>query len=150
MRTRSDDDFEKKLGESPLRQFLFGLVNLLETDSQESQSLEKAKDAASPVKAIPTLPASHHSNDNPLPNLPSTPSPHRPQVPRSDEPVSHKRKISEVSNVNSSTETTPNKLIQREALVQSLQNTFINEIIAILWRGQIRIDWAKDRKMFLT
>ena len=149
LRTRSDEEVKLKLSESPLGQFLFGLVSILETDSQESQSLEKAKNTISPVKASPTLPSPDHGNDNPLPDLPSTPSP-RQHVKQSDEPVNHKRKISDVSFLTSSTETTPSKLSQREALVQSLQNAFVEEIVKILWLGQIDIDWAKDRKMFLT
>jgi hypothetical protein len=149
MRTRSDDAVKLKLSESPLCQVLFDLVELIETDSQESQLLEKEKHAVSPVVATSTMPAPDLA-DNPLPETPSTPPPRQPHFPPSDEPVSHKRKISEVSLPSSSTETTPSKLARREALVQSIQNSFVSDIVKKLWLGEIGIPWADNRHMFLS
>ena len=150
LRTRSDQYVERKLSDSPLGQFFLDLVTLLETDSQESQSLEKQKHAMSPVKANSTSASLDHTDDNPLPDIPSTPSPRQPHFPKSDEPVSHKRKLSELSLPTSSTETTPSKLIQQEALVQSVQNAFVGNIVQKLWLGKIGIPWAERRRMFLS
>src|SRR5208282_5194443 len=44
-RVRGDRSLEKKLRYSPLQDLMLSLVDLLETDSEESQSLEREKGA---------------------------------------------------------------------------------------------------------
>ena len=147
LRTRSDEDIEDKLSENPLHQFLFGLVELLEVDSQESQSLERDKHV---VLAFGAGTSTTSVIDTSSSDLPSTPPYSQLHYPQSYDGVSHKRKISVTSFETKSTETTPNKLGQPEAKVQSLQDAFVRNIIIKLWRGKVGVDWARNRHMFLT
>ena len=138
------------------------LVDLLETDSKESQELDAKKNRKQGLYAEP--------NSIPSPTSPAQPSTlstpplstttttttttmtsyNRPHLPTSFETPDHKRKISQTSFGTRSTETTPNKLVHAEAKVQSLQNTFVNTIIDKLWFGKIIIPWVQGRNMFLT
>jgi hypothetical protein len=64
-----------------------------------------------------------------------------------------KRVISGSSDVSSfnipSTNTTPAKAENPEPEIQSLQNTLISSLIRAVWRGTLRVDWARNRKMWL-
>lgn len=150
-RLRGDISLEQKLYDSPLQDLILCLVDLLETDSEETQSLEKEKAAMSlavaydPISAsISNVPSSSSSL------LPSTPPNSQPYFPRSYHAIDNKRKLSETSFGTRSTETTPVKLVHPEAKVQSLQNTFVNTIINKLWLGKVDISWAMGRHMFLS
>ena len=64
-----------------------------------------------------------------------------------------KRVISGSSDTSSfnipSTNTTPTKVEKPESETQSLQNTLINSLIRVVWRGSLRVDWVRNRKMWL-
>ena len=121
-----DDDYViAKIKKNPLKHVLLSLVKLLETDSEESQVREKEK-----FKELSQQSQSQSS--------------------ASFETPDHKRKISDTSFGTRSTDTTPTKLDQPEAKVQSLQNKFVDVIITELWAGKIHIPWAEGRRMFLT
>ena len=151
-RIRADADIEERLDDNPLQDVLLSLVDLLETESEESQSSKRDKRAFSLVVANTTSTVSTPSStvDNSPSILPSTPPYSQPRFPLSFDEVSNKRKISQTSFGTRSTETTPNKLQQPEAKVQSLRNTFVKRIINKLWFGKISIPWARNRYMFLT
>jgi hypothetical protein len=150
-RIRKDEDVKKKLHKNPIKGFLLRLVSLLTTDSQEYLSSEKEKGAFSGV--VPSLPSTStpdlQSSSSALPSTP--PYSHGPlPVANESGAVDHKRKLSQTSIETRSTETTPAKLVQPEDKVQSLQHTFINNIVDHLWLGEVGIPWAKGRRMFLT
>ena len=147
-RYRGDKRVRSKFNNNVLQDVFLCLVKLLETDSEESQSLQKDKAARGPivVYAPPSTPppASVHSFSSPLPYA-------QPRLPQSFETVNHnKRKLRDTSFGNKSTETTPTKLKQPEPNVQFLQDTFINRLLNKLWDGQVSIPWARGRFMFLT
>jgi len=62
-----------------------------------------------------------------------------------------KRVISGSSDTSSynipSTNTTPTKAEKPEPETQSLQNTLVSSLIRVVWRGSLRIDWVRNRKM---
>ena len=124
---------------------MLGLVDMLEADSEESQSLEREKRAFSSqaIYESTLIPASESST-----TFISTSAPHFHSS--SYRTPDKKRKASQSSFEVHSTETTPNKLIQPEAKVQALQNSFVKNIINHLWFGEINIQWARGRRMFLT
>ena len=127
------------------------LVDFLETDSQESQISEKEKHSTTSRLVYNTLSQSLPDNQTSSSAVSPTSTPYtQPRLPLSYQTPDNKRKISETSFGTRSTETTPNKLMHPEAKVQSLQNKFVDAIINRLWWGQIDIDWAKGRHMFLT
>jgi hypothetical protein len=149
-RLRGDKSLENKVRRSPLRGLLLSLVDLLETDSEEFQALEKQKGALSlAVAHAPSSTMSIAGGESPS-ILPSTPTYSQPRFPQSYDAVDNKRKLSETSFGTRSTETTPIKLVHPEAKVQALQNTFVKTIIDTLWVGKVDIPWAKGRHMFLT
>lgn len=145
-RIRRDEGVEEKLYNSPLQDFLLCLVDFLETESEEFQSLEKEKGALSLVVAYAPPPDVESSSSV----LPFTPPYSQPRFPQSYDTVGNKRKLSETSFGTRSTETTPIKLVHPEAKVQSLQNTFVKSIINKLWLGKVGIPWARGRHIFLT
>jgi len=150
-RLRGDRSLEQKLYDSPLQDLMLCLVDLLETDSEEIQSLEKEKATMSLAVAYYPISTSISDVESSLPSiLPSTPPYSQPRFPQSYHAIDSKRKLSETSFGTRSMETTPVKLVQAEAKVQSLQNTFVKTIINKLWLGKVDIPWAKGRHMFLT
>jgi hypothetical protein len=143
---RGNYDVKQKLYMNPLQEFMLGLVDMFESESEESQSLEREK------SAIPALIAYEATRTVASDGADfSTPSA-RPlsQPPPSYSTPSKKRPISQTSFDAHSTESTPNKLVQPEVKVQALQNTFVRTVINQLWLGDIPIRWASGRKMFLT
>lgn len=149
-RARQDRDVMAKFDENPLQYVLLSLVDLLEIDSEESREREKEK-----VKPLPT--ALHNTMSTPLPisravfgGPASTPRHAESHFTSPFQTPDHKRKISDTSFGSQSTDTTPTKLDQPEAKVQSLQNKFVDAIITKLWFGQIDVGWAEGRHMFLT
>ena len=140
-RLRGDTKLERKLYKSPLRDLILSLVDMLETDSEESQHLEKEKHTTSPVVLYNLI---EPADANPPPSTPQMQPAEFPLAP------TNKRKISNTSFGTRSTETTPTKLLQPEAKVQSLQNTFVKIIINTLWLGKVDVPWVKGRHMFLT
>ena len=148
-RIRVDEEVEEKIYSSPLRDLLLCLVDLLDTDSQEYQTLEREKAAFSPLLAYPPG-ASKPRLEGSSSILPSTPPESQSRLPHADGGVSNKRKVSETSFDSRSTETTPLKLVHPEPKIQSLQNTFVHSIVNELWLGEIGIPWARGRRMFLT
>jgi hypothetical protein len=67
-------------------------------------------------------------------------------------PIGNKRVFSNESTESyglTSTETTPTKIAQAEALTQSLQNALIGLLINEVWFGGPDIPWARGRKMYL-
>lgn len=126
----------EKLDGNPLEYIIFSLVNLLETDSEESRQREKKK-----LKYTVSLPNTPESSEHSyaIAERPSTPEFGQPRFPSS---VSMdlrdtKRKVSDSSFGTKSTENTPTKLVHPEAKVQSLQDIFLSTIIKKLWWGQI-------------
>jgi hypothetical protein len=144
--TRRNEDIEEKLYNGPLRDFMHFIVDLLETDSEESQSREKEKGTMTPTIIYSPMSDSQLDRGSST----SSTSPTQPRYPSTYVTPTTKRKISDTSFETHSTETTPTKLVQPEAKVQSLQNTFVNTIINKLWYGKIDIPWARGRHMFLT
>lgn len=147
---RNDDGLKERLYESPLRDLMLGLVDMLEADSEESQSLEREKNSLSQIvyEATSTSLSDSPSLSTTLPSTPQTSKPHFP--PSSYQTPDKKRKVSDTSFEIHSTETTPNKLVQPEAKVQALQNTFVKNIINELWMGEIKVPWVKGRHVFLS
>jgi hypothetical protein len=144
---RTDESVEAKHYKNPLASLMLSLVNLLETDSQESQDLAAGKGKR--VTTIRTISVSDETIAEPL-IQPTTPPQTQPHFPTSFKTPDSKRKISETSFGTRSTESTPNRLVHAEAKVQSLQNTFVQTIIKALWFDKIVIPWAQGRVMFLT
>lgn len=144
---RTDESVEAKHYDNPLRNLMLSLVNLLETDSQESQDLKAEKGKR--IATIRTINASDELTSDTL-GRPITPPYTEPRFPISFETPDNKPKISETSFGTRSTESTPNKLVHAEAKVQSLQNIFVQTIINELWFGKVVIPWAQGRHMFLT
>jgi len=134
--------------ENPLQNFMLGLVDMLEAESAESQSLERGKGSNFPQTIYETT--STPGSDSI--GISTSPAHHYSQPAASSHPGTpdKKRPISQTSFEAQSTETTPNKLAQPEAKVQALQDSFARTIINQLWFGQIGIPWARGRKMFLT
>lgn len=126
---RTDESVEAKHFENPLATLVLSLVNLLETDSQESQDL-----AAEKGKRIMTIRMIGDSDETIAEPMirPATPPHTQPRFPTSFKISDNKRKISEASFGTRSTESIPNKLGHAEAKVQSLQNTFVQTIIKAL------------------
>ena len=141
---RTDELVEAKHYDNPLRNFMLSLVNLLETDSQEAHELDVEKG-----KGVVVIRTSDEQPLEPMTQSTTPPYTHT-RFPTSFSTPDAKRKISETSFGTRSTDSTPNKLVQAEAKVQSLQNTFVQTIINELWFGKIVIPWAQGRHMFLT
>jgi hypothetical protein len=131
---------------------MFCLVAMNNTESQESQDLEREKGKQARAVVLKPVPEPVPSAQAlPLGELSTTPPPSQPQFPASSyQTPDHKRKISQTSIEEQSTETTPHKLLQPEAKVQSLQDTFVHTILNELWASQVEIPWAKGRHMFMT
>ena len=150
-RLRGDRSLEKRLRQNPLQDLMLSLVDLLETDSEEFQFLEKRKTAMA-LAVVRDLESESppKARDSSASHLPSTPPNSQPHFSKSYTKIDNKRKLSETSFGAQSTETTPVKLTHPEAKVQALQNTFVKTIINRLWFGKIDIPWARGRHMFLT
>jgi hypothetical protein len=147
---RHDLHVKAKLDDNPLQYVLMNLVALQEADSEESQERERKK-----FKAAPSHPVGESDSTTPTQHLhleerPITPQMSQPRFPTSYESMPNKRKVSDTSFGTRSTETTPAKLDHPEAKVQSLQDTFVQSIIAKVWWGQVDIAWAQGRLLFLT
>jgi hypothetical protein len=153
---RGDESIQDKFSASILRDLLLELVDMLDTDTKEHQAREQQKNSqhkSSPQKAPTPVISSNTSTPPVISSITSTPPPHHPRFPQSFETPANpnKRNFSDTSFGTKSTETTPTKLTQPEAHVQSLQNTFVNIIMRTIWSaGQINIPWAEGRRMFLT
>jgi hypothetical protein len=150
-RYRSDDDVRDKVNENPLQSVFKVLVQIPETESQESQERQKHKfkhtsAAVHAATTVPVVTVEHDQNPS-SGGRPSTPQSRFAES--SFETPELKRKISDTSFGLRSTETTPPKLAKPEASVQDLQNKFVETIINKVWRGQIDVPWAQGRKMFL-
>jgi hypothetical protein len=147
-KARYDETVQEKLDANPLKSVLLKLMDLLETDSEESQERErkKFKTTSSVSSSEPDPVISQSTNERP-----STPQFNQSRLPSSFKtPDIHKRKVSDTSFGTKSTETTPHKLDRPEARVQSLQDHFVEAIIENIWWGQVPIFWAQGRRMFLT
>ena len=147
---RDNESLEMEVHKSPLRDLMFSLVNMLETDSEESQTLEKEKGSRAPAVIYHSIPTTFPTQQTSLSQQQSSPLSSHPRLPHSYNMPDNKRKISETSFGTRSTETTPTKLVHPEAKVQSLQNKFVDTIINKLWLGKIDVSWAKGRRMFLS
>jgi hypothetical protein len=146
-RARDNDTVQEKLDVNPLVSVLSNLVDLLETNSKESQEREKKM-----FKITPSIPSSEldpatseSSSERPF-ILQSS----QPRFPSSFKTPDSKRKVSDTSFDAKSTETTPRKLDHPEAKVQSLQDEFVKMLIRHLWWRQVDIFWAQGRRMVLT
>ena len=144
-----DTSIRRKFLAGPLRDLMFCLVAMKNTDSQESQDLEREKRKQARAAVVKPVPESVPTAQALSLDEPSTPR--QSLFPASSyQTPDHKRKISQASIEEQSTETTPHKLLQPEAKVQSLQDTFVHTIINELWASQVEIPWAKGRHMFMT
>ena len=146
-----DTSIRRKFLAGPLRDLMFCLVAMKNTDSQESQDMEREK--SKQVRAAVLKPVTESVSTTQALSLAES------SILRTSQPLfpassyqtpDHKRKISQASIEELSTETTPHKLLQPEAKVQSLQDTFVHTIINELWASQVEIPWAKGRHMFMT
>lgn len=135
---RDNESLEMKVHKGRLRDFMLCLVNVLETDSEESQSPVKEKGMI--ALSMNYNPISASEDYRALSTPPRTQREH----PKSYDTPANKRKFSETSLATRSTETTPTKLVQPEAKVQSLQNKFVDSIINHLWFGKVDEPWVKD------
>jgi hypothetical protein len=146
-KARDDETVKVQLDANPLMPVLLNLLDLLETDSEESRERERKK-----LKTRPSVPSSEpdpaisqSSSERPL-----TPQFSQPRFPSSYETPDNKRKVSDKSFEAESTETTPHKLDHPEAKVQSLQDEFEKTFIRHIWWGEVDVSWAQGRRMFLT
>jgi hypothetical protein len=143
--------------------FYMLLADIQETDSQESQERDKFKrkkpTANDPHALVATsIPVPHSADVAPSSNepivteisRPSTPPRDQPRYPSNIETPTNKRNVSDTSFGRRSTDTTPKKLSQLEAKVQSLQNTFMTTMVNKLWLGSIDMPWVKGRYMCMT
>ena len=139
------DPSKKRRSLRLLKNFLICLAKLQIVGSMESYLQQKNKQKK-PKTTEPTQKEVTTSDDFPRPQTPYS----EPRFPTSFEtPQTNKRNISETSFGSRSTESTPKKLIQAEAKVQSLQNAFVNDIINTLWDGWVKLYWVKGRRMRL-
>ena len=141
---RHDHSVRAKLDENPLEYVLLSLVDLLETDSEGFQERERKKLRQEALRPHPA------NQSFSVDGTPSTPEDPLPRFPSSFETPNNKRKISDTSFGTQSTETTPGRMVQPEAKVQSLQDKFVTTIIKKVWWGQIDVPWAQGRHLFLT
>jgi hypothetical protein len=134
-----------KLEGNPVRDLLLSLVDLLDTESQESLSRARDKPSAPIViyESVPSVIPDCAAWSTTTP--PSTPQFSQPCFPQSYtvDKVGTKRKISDTSFGSRSNETTPLKLVQAEVKVQALQDTFIKTIINNLWFGEVPVFWVR-------
>jgi hypothetical protein len=126
-----DPSIRRKFLMGPLRDLMFCLVAMKNTDSQESQDLERGKGKQAHAVVLKPVPESVPSAQVlSLDESSTTPPSSQPLFPVSSyQTPDHKRKISQTSIEELSTEATPHKLLQPEAKVQSLQDTFVHTII---------------------
>jgi hypothetical protein len=150
-----------------LSPIIYAILALHVSHSQETTETEAAKARASNLQRMAMMEAAGHDEETaqaaqlsptstppPItttPHMGTQPSPHTPSPPSVSE--THKRKISQTSLQSfpdTSTETTPTKLLQQEADVQNLQNLFVIRILEVLWHpGSIRMPWIRGRVMRL-
>jgi hypothetical protein len=150
----------RKFRGNVLKPFFCLLSNFLKTSSAEAMEIARSKTrsrSSSPQKkARISKPTEEHECESisvseitsilqssefdfTLDNIPST-------------PIGNKRVLSNESTESyglASTETTPTKITQAEALTQSLQNSLIESLINEVWYGGPAISWARGRKMYL-
>ena len=142
----TDESIRDRYFLNPIEYLVPSLVNMLATDSKESQALEAKKNKRIPILVHNPLHASTATCGRPR-----TPTESLPRFPQSSyqTPV-QQRTISGASFGTHSTETTPNKLIHAEAKVQSLQNDFVKCVLSTLWSSRIQLSWVSGRKMYLV
>lgn len=167
-RFRNDPEVIDKVYDSPLQALFLALVDLMETDSQESMEMMAGLRTKS---ATTTKPGSHEIDSSPdqigsiaiasytsqvlAPEIPPPFMQHsdHPRYPTSYVTPTKKRNISETTDSTiptRSTESTPKKMYHPETKVQSLQNKFMETLIQKVWKGTIAVPWVRGRKMFLT
>jgi hypothetical protein len=160
-----DDDVADRLWRNRLSHIMFALVDILETQSQETHDRNKArkKRPPDPPKSAsnPVLPSPHSIGTGPSTGsegvsvsalspdfVPS--SIRTPRLPSEFITPQRKRNARVASLEDKSTESTPKKLYHPEAKVQDLQDTFVKLILVELWKGSVPIRWVTGRKMFMT
>src|SRR5271169_6320179 len=95
---REDEFFKQRLYENPLQDLMLSLVDLLETDSEESQSLEKEKGSQPLTMVHNPIPVLIPDEKNvSISTQPSTPPYSKPRFPQSHDAADNKRKLSETS-----------------------------------------------------
>lgn len=123
-----------------LSPIIYAVLALHVPHSQETTETEAGKTQAINLLRMAMMETAGHNQET------EQSSPHTPSS--SD---THKRKISQTSLQSfpdSSTETTPTKLLQQEADVQELQDTFVKVVLKALWpAGLIRMPWIRGRVM---
>lgn len=137
----------RKISSSMMSDLLIRLADLSITNSKESQQRETAKEK----QAVAVLYTSQPEGDTQTPTSQSKTSPWtQSRFPTSYEtPQNNKRKFSDTSFRRRSAETIPQKLIQAEAKVQALQDTFVVTLINKVWQGLIDMPWIRGRRMHL-
>jgi hypothetical protein len=147
-----DESIRDRYFLTPVEYLVPSLVNMLATDSKESQDLEAKKNKQIPTLVHNPLPVSIPEKPTSVESgRPCTPTESLPRLPQSSyqTPV-QQRTVSSASFGTQSTETTPNKLIHAEAKVQSLQNDFVKCVLSTLWSSRIQLSWVSGRKMYLV
>lgn len=144
---------------TPLGLVLCHLSTMVETDSQESleriarrskrrtMAMDSSSTSKTPEHPPHPLPISNESTSSSV-DRSTTPVETVPRFPTDFQTPDTKRKISQTSFGEQSTETTPVKLVHPETKVQNLQNKFADLIVISLFEMEIPIRWAKGRKMF--
>jgi hypothetical protein len=144
-----DGSVQGKFMDFPLKDFLLALVSMLQKDSQECQELTKKTSQQTSHVFYTPLQTSETESHSPN-ERPTTPDSSLHRFPTSFVTPDNKRTASEASLETRSNLTTPKKLMQPEAKVQSLQNLFVGVVLNHIYCGQVPIPWADGRYMFLT
>jgi hypothetical protein len=143
----------RKFRSNPLGPFFCSLSDFLVTQSAEAIDMIRSKArsrSASPKKKAKI--AAQVDDDEPYtPKQSPLPMPMTPDffTPPPSTPVGNKRVFSGESYGDSSTETTPAKIIHSEPLTQALQNNLIGTLIYHIWLGGAEITWAQNRQMYM-
>lgn len=150
----SKKDIYRKFESNPLRHFYSSLSACFTTHSAESVDLVRSKTrtrSGSPSKKAKISRLTDDDSDSHFvqQSPPSPPVDLSYSSPSPATPIGNKRIFSGESYGHSSTETTPTKMVQAEAHIQSLQNTLVETLIGDIWMGEVDISWAQNRRMYM-
>jgi hypothetical protein len=149
--SESKRDTVDKFDSNPLSQFFLSLSDFLVMPSAEATDMIRTKAhsrSSSPRKKAKV------SNDETESYL-SEESPPLPSIgpilstPPPSSSSENKRVFSGESYGHISTETTPTKIVHPEPMTQSLQDELMKTLIHKIWRGEVQISWARNRKMYM-
>lgn len=153
--SESKRDTVDKFDSNPLSQFFLSLSDFLVMPSAEATDMIRTKArsrSSSPrKKAKVSNPIDEDETESYLfeesPPLPSI-GPIISTPPSSCSPE-NKRVFSGESYGYISTDTTPTKIVHPETMTQSLQDELMKTLIHRIWRGEVQISWARNRKVYM-